>query len=106
MQKSLKQIGNRIGWVAVIAIQRHNQVASGGRKTALVAPAVASDRLANHLRSKPVRHIRRTVGGTVVHYDYLIHELGHAAEDALDPLLFVQAGNDYRDALRFIHNRR
>jgi hypothetical protein len=49
---------------------------------------------------------REAVGGVVIDDDDFVDEVRHGAEDLLDALLLVEAGDDDGDGLPFIHGKR
>src|SRR6266487_2697452 len=103
MEKSFEQIGNGVRRIAVVAVERDNQIAGGAGKSLLVTAAVAAHGLPNDLGAERMRNVGGTVSRAVVDHDDLVDEIGHTSQDALNPLLFIEARNDHRDAVRLVH---
>ena len=78
----------------MVAIQSDDHVGRCLRKSRLVCPPIPAHLLADHLRSKPLRHIGRTVRRAIVDHNHLVHKSRHPAQHFLNPLFLVQAGND------------
>jgi len=83
----------------VVAVERYDEVARGAGESALVTAAVAANILANHLGAERGGDFGGAVGGVVIDDDDFIDEVRHGAEDLLDPLLLVEAGDDDGDGL-------
>ena len=103
VQEGLDQVRDRVHRVAVVAVQRDDEVAGGLGESAFVAAAISADLFAHHLGAQRGGHFAGAVGGVVVDNDHLIHEFRHRAEHLFDALLLVQAGDDDGDAERLIH---
>ena len=59
VQESLDQVGERVHRVAVVAVQRDDQVAGGRGESALVAAAIAAHLFADHFGAQRGRHFAR-----------------------------------------------
>src|ERR1035441_3244978 len=102
----LQQIRDSVYRITMVAIQRHDEIAGSGGKPAFVAAAVAARFFADHLCAERPRHVRSAISGGVVDYDDLVDEIRHVAQHALDALFFVEAGDDDRDGVAFVHYLR
>ena len=105
VEEGFEQVGERVDRVALVAIEGDDEILGGDGEAAFVGASVAADIFADHLGAEGGGDLGGAVGGGVVHHDDLVDELGHGAEDALDALLLVEAGDDDGEGLAFIHTR-
>jgi hypothetical protein len=106
MTECFEQIRNRVGRIAVVAIESDNDVARGKGKALLVGAAITSGVLADDSRAKVGGNFAGPVRRPVIDNNHFIDERGHTTQDLLDPLLFIEARHDYGDALVVIHQKR
>ena len=104
MNKGFQQIGDRVGRIAVVAIERDDNIAGGRREAGFVTPAVTACVFPDHLRAKAAGHFRRPVRGAVIDHQHLVDKIRHAGQYLLHALFFVQARHNYRDRLSLIHS--
>ncbi len=104
MEKRFEQIGNGIGRITVIAIERHDDVAGCRREAGFITAPVAPHVLADHFRAESSRDFRGAVGRAVIDDNHFIDELRHAPQYQFNPLFFVQTWNDYSDFLTLVHS--
>ena len=103
VKEGLDEVRKGVHRITVIAIEGDHQIAGGGREAPFVTAAITPHLFPDHLGAQILRHLRGAVGRVVVHHDHLVYKLGHGPEDLPDSLLLVQARNDRRDPLAFIH---
>lgn len=97
VKEGFKQVGDGVGWIAVVAVQGHDDVARGKREAAFVAAPITANVFADDFGAEAFRHLRGAVGGAVINDDDLVDEFGHAGKDLLNALLFVETGDDDGD---------
>lgn len=103
MQEGFEEIGDGVGGIAMIAVESDDDVAGGVCEASAVGAAITSDFFSDDISAEASGDFRGAVSGAVVDDDSLIDEVRHTAQDLFDALFFIQAGNDDRDALIFVH---
>lgn len=102
VEEGFEQVGDGVGRIAVIAVERYDDVAGGVGEAFFVSAAVATDLFADDKGSEGFGYVGGAVGGVVVHDNALVDEIRHAAQDLFDALLFVEARDDDGDAEAFV----
>ena len=69
MEEGFQQIGQRVGRITVIAVERDDDVAGCVAKASFVRAAIASNVLANHFGAERTRDVGGAVGGPVIDDD-------------------------------------
>src|SRR5581483_7941475 len=103
VQERLEKIRNAVHRIRMVAVEGDDQVPGGVGKSFLVRPPVTSHVLADYRGPQPLRYDGCAISRAVIDHNDLVHIFGHASEDLLDALLLVQAWNDHRDAMVFVH---
>ena len=106
MTKCFEQIRNGVGRIAMVAIERDNDVSGGVSEAALVGSTVATGVLSNDVGAQGGGHFAGSIGRTVIYDNDFVDERRHPLQNLLNPLLLVQAGHDDGNALVVIHQKR
>ena len=105
MQEGFEEIGKRVDWIAMIAIQGDYDVAGGGGESALVRASIAPLALLNHFRAQRSGDFGCAIGGGVIDHDDFVNEFRHGPQHLFNALLLIEARRNDCDCVAFIHGR-